>query len=288
MHLVFIDDSEQRDPARQGLGNLIAVGAVMVPDDQLAVYAERLSEIRTDFEIPDGVEIKWKPRRKSDLAGVGLEIRMSLYRRMLEAAADCSVSTSVVVVDHGRAYKERSKSDVDKEILAWLYTRIEMHLGEHDDIGIVIADEPGGGSKAERRWLADTLELTEYGTQHVEAEHVVLPIVTAPSDHVPHLQLADLVTAATTAAVAGRPHALTLLDPLKSIARARPSGECGGAGLVLWPPPLYDLYWWLLEEPHLRRRNGVIALGPNAESEASGQDRPFLSQDGLNMSRQAS
>lgn len=135
--------------------------------------------------------------------------------------------------------------------------------------------------KPARQWLSNTLQLTEYGTRHVEAEHVVMPIVIAPSDRVSHSQLADPVTSATTAAVAGRPFALELLEPLREIARTRPSGECSGVGLVLWPPPLYDLYWWLLDEPYLRRGNVGVPLGPHAGLATATPDRPFLLHDGL-------
>lgn len=219
MRLVFIDDSEQRKPARQGLGNLIAVGAVMVPDDQLAAYARRLAEIRVDLGVPDAEEIKWNPPK-------------------------------------GKT---------------------------QDDIGALIADQPGGGAKEGRQWLTATLQFTENGTKHVDPEGVVMPIVTAPSDHVPHLQLADLITAATTAAIAGRASALELLESLKQVAHARPgSGERGGVGIVLWPPALYDLYWWLLGESHHRHHSGDTPLGPHARSPKTDPRRPFLLHDGMN------
>ena len=74
-----------------------------------------------------------------------------------------------------------------------------MHLGDHHALGVMISDKPGGGAKEEKRWLAQTMELTCDSTEYVEPGHVVLPIVTADSRHVPHLQLADLIAAATTA-----------------------------------------------------------------------------------------
>src|SRR5690606_28810204 len=124
-----------------------------------------------------------------------------------------------------------TKVEVGQQILAWLYERIEMHRDDVSDIGGVIADEPGGGSKAERRWLKRVLRLTADGTRWVAAENVVMPIVTAPSDHVPHLQQADLVTAATTAAVASRARGLDFLAQLKALVHRRSTGECGGAGI---------------------------------------------------------
>ena len=68
MRLVFIDDSNQKNPLRQGMGDLIALGAVSVPEHSVPAFADDLQDIRKDLGIPDGEEIKWKPPRKSYLA----------------------------------------------------------------------------------------------------------------------------------------------------------------------------------------------------------------------------
>jgi hypothetical protein len=128
---------------------------------------------------------------------------LTLRTRMLEAAIARQVRTVVVIRDFGVS---RIRAEVGQELLRYLYERISMHLDASDELGIVIADKPGGDPREDGRWLAETLPLTDGGTEYVAAERIVLPIVTAPSHHVPHLQLADLVVAATTAAVAGRPH----------------------------------------------------------------------------------
>lgn len=130
-----------------------------------------------------------------------------------------------------------------------------MYLSDHDDVGMVIADKPGGGSVQETRWLAGTLKLTNDGTEYVTPDRVVLPIVTATSRHVPHLQLADLVTAATTAAVAGRPSGLRLRELLLALAHKHALGYAGGAGIVLWPRQP-NLFYWAFGEAsgHFPRR----------------------------------
>jgi hypothetical protein len=47
-----------------------------------------------------------------------------------------------------------------------------MHLADHDDIGIVIADKPGGGHREDTKFLADTLALTSYGTKYVKPNRI--------------------------------------------------------------------------------------------------------------------
>jgi hypothetical protein len=266
------------------LGPLIAIGAVIVEESQLAPLSAELQAIRMRLGIPAEEELKWKPPKGSFLASAGGALVTDLRESMLDAAHRCGVRTAVVVLDHGAAYRGKSPSEVGTTILAWLYERIEMCLGDHEDLGVVIADQPGGGAKAERRWLTDTLDLTSSGTRHVRAERVVLPIVTAPSDHVPHLQLADLVTASTTAAIAGRKSGLDLVTRLKAIAHTRLTGEAAGAGIVLWPYELYDLHWWVFGEEYYRRGSVGVPLGPHdpaSKSPFAKPGRPFLKDDGL-------
>lgn len=218
MRLVFIDDSQQKDPLRQGLGPLVALGGIVVPDHQVAPYAALLSAIRSELGIPDFEEIKWKPPRGSYLASAGKAVVTELRTRMLQAAFDHDIRSIVVIIDHGSAYKARTAVEVGKELLKWLFERVTILLDKANDIGVMIADKPGGGPADEGRWLAETLKLTNDGTEYVNPGKVVLPILTAPSHHVPHLQLADLVTAASAAAVAGRPAGLELKELLRQLA----------------------------------------------------------------------
>ncbi|CAM5640686.1 hypothetical protein STAFG_0362 [Streptomyces afghaniensis 772] len=190
--------------------------------------------------MPGGEEFKWKPSKGSWLDNAGGEVVKGARRRMLEIAGQCGVRTAVVIWDRGCA-------DWDKEyaanaILGYLYERIERELQTTNERGVVIADEPGGGRKDQTKWLTEALDLTTVGTTYVKPDRVVMPIVTAPSDHVPHLQLADLVTAATTAAVAGLRNGLELIELLKPLARRNACGRIGGSGLALVPrDPLIGL-----------------------------------------------
>ncbi|GAA2753234.1 DUF3800 domain-containing protein [Kitasatospora cinereorecta] len=279
MKLIFIDDSGQQKPLRKHLGELISVGAVMFPEDQVAEYSRAINQLRTEIGMPDGEEFKWKPSKGSWLAGVGGDVMKGARRRMLEIAAQCGVRTAVVIWDRGRAGWD--KKDVAAEILIYLYERIERQLFATDERGVVIADVPGGGSKDHAKWLAEALDLTTVGTTYVKPDRVVMPIVTAPSDHIPHLQLADLVTAATTAAVAGLPKGLELVDLLKPIARRNGYGSIGGSGLALVPrDPLVDLYYWVLGETVYYKQGSSCPIGPN-DSPFSQPGRPFQAHDGL-------
>ncbi|MEH0550801.1 hypothetical protein [Streptomyces sp. B21-101] len=104
MRLIFIDDSRQRNCPRKGLGDLVALGAVSVPDKTISPFAESLQEIRNDLGIPDDEELKWKPAKGSFLATAGGELVTQLRQRMLQAAIDHEIRSMVVIIDHSAAY----------------------------------------------------------------------------------------------------------------------------------------------------------------------------------------
>ncbi|MFJ1759128.1 DUF3800 domain-containing protein [Amycolatopsis sp. NPDC088138] len=243
---MFIDDSQQQDPPRKGLGHLLAVGAVSFPAEQLAGYASDLQTIREELGIPAEEELKWAPSKGTFLHGKWDTLR-SLRAEMLEAAARRDVKSMVVILDHSARYSDYTQAEAGAEILKWLYERVSMHLGDVDDFGLVIADKPGGGTAEENKWLAASLALTNRGTEYVQPDKIILPIVTAHSHHVPHIQLADLVVAATTAAYAGRPRALDLVPLLRPLMHRHRLNYINGAGIVQFPEHM-NLYYWAFGE----------------------------------------
>jgi hypothetical protein len=242
MRLAFLDDSEQTNPPREHLGHLLAFAAAIFPEESLAPFADDLSGICADLGIPPTDEIKWNPPKGSFLKTADGPLVKTLRRQMLEAALDHQVRTVTVIIDHGAAYKSLTKAQVGRTILGWVYEKVSMHLADHSDVGIMIADKPGGGAKEEKRWLDETLELTNDGTEYVNPGRIVLPIVTADSRHLRHLQLADFIAAATTGAIAGNPSALELGAYLAKLMHRHSLGDVNGAGLALWPPKFNLLY----------------------------------------------
>ncbi len=112
MRLAFLDDSQQAEPPRQGLGRLLALGAVIVPQEHVAGYAADLVSIRARYGIPSGEEIKWKAPKGSFLASAGADLITSLRSSMLEAAIERRIRTVVVMVDHAAAYTSYTEAEV--------------------------------------------------------------------------------------------------------------------------------------------------------------------------------
>jgi hypothetical protein len=240
VRIAFLDDSAQPEPVRDGLGRLVALGAVVVGEAALDPWAEDFADLCERLEVPEGTEVKWSPPKGNWLRGQGAPIRPRLFRRMLRLAIDHGVRSIVVIADQDQT--DWPDEFAQTRMLQYLYERVSMYLEGEGERGIMLADEPGGAAKKQKQWLARTLELTSYGTEYVDPLRNVLPILLSHSDHVPHLQLADLVVAATTAAVAGNPYALELVPLLQQLAHTNARGYAGGTGVKLIPDELRNLH----------------------------------------------
>ena len=291
MRIAFLDDSAQPKPIRDGLGRLVALGAVVVDEAALDPWAEDFRGLCRRLKLPPGIEVKWSPPKGSWLRGDGASIRQELRRRMLQLAIDHEIRSIVVLADTDQV--NWSEETTQKRMLQYLYERVSMHLEDLDEDldedfsqdgvmersimerSIMIADEPSGSAKEQRRWLAQTLRLTSYGTEYVDPLRIVLPILLSHSDHVPHLQLADLVVAATTAAVAGNRYALELVPLLQQLAHTNARGYAGGAGVKLIPDELRNLHYWVFEE------NTFWKVGTGESWPLPIRDLPYATDDGL-------
>jgi hypothetical protein len=111
-----------------------------------------------------------------------------------------------MITDHSAAYTQRTQAEVGRETIN--FKRVSMVLGDDQDIGVTIAKTQrriGRCGTVARRHPA----VTDVGTEYVQPGKIVLPIMTAPSHHVLHLQPADFVIA-PTAVIAGHKAGLDL------------------------------------------------------------------------------
>jgi hypothetical protein len=117
VRLIFVDDSGQRSPPRTGLGALIAVGGLVVPEWQLRPLAASIAQIRREIGMPEGEELKWKSPKGSFLASASGETIRRLREDMLAAAIEHKARSIVVILDHSAAYTSLSKPEAGREIL---------------------------------------------------------------------------------------------------------------------------------------------------------------------------
>jgi hypothetical protein len=266
MHFAFMDDSARaaKDVPRRGLGPLHAYGAVIFPQNAVQPYREHLAQLRRDLRIPVGTEFKWSPDG-GPLHKKWNDVHIARVR-MLEDAAALGVRACVVVCAP-ELMPGWTEEQLKSEMLEYLYERVTYAFGEEQ--GVLIADQPGGGRGDETRWLSDALALDTDGTQYVKPENkqILLPIVTTRSDHVDHLQLADLVVAATTALIAGASAGDRYRDLIRAVLVKNSRNHVGGQGLkfipsvVRNPRALMNLAHWVFGD------DGYVIPGTGASLE---------------------
>lgn len=247
MNILFLDESIQTG-ARGEMGQLVGVGVLILEENVLRALHDEVDATCQDFGVPSGCELKWSPSRKNWIhSNLVDEDRQECYRRILDVTSNRGARVLAVVFDTGRTSVKGSTAL--RQALDYAFERATIHLENEGQLGLIVADRPGGGRKEENTFLRDVLKTIESGTEFVPAKQIPINILTTPSSLVRHLQLADLVIGITTAMVAG---ATDFAGPLFSIVKEmfikNTFGYIGGTGLKLFPNELTNLYHWILRE----------------------------------------
>lgn len=247
VYVVFIDDSGQKG-VREGMGDLIGVGGIVIGEDKLQALQEGVLGIKGKYGIPSDCELKWSPPRENwihkNLKGTK---RKNCYKEVLERARECDARVIVVVFDTGRTTLKEGKATL--KALEFFIDRARMYLDDQSALGIIVADQVSGGKKEEMRFLTEILDKIQHGSAFVPPKQISLNILTTPSQLVPQLQVADLVVGITTAMLGGyKKFAGPLFPMVKDMMIKNWLGMIGGAGLKVFPDLLTNLYYWVLEE----------------------------------------
>jgi hypothetical protein len=253
MDILFLDDSVQSG-CRGGMGRLLSIGGIIVPETSLQALTQVVDEIAKQAGIPDDCELKWSPPADNwihdNLKG---QAREDCYRAVLEAVSGLGVRAVVVAWDEARTKLRGNKATA--EIFKYAFERFLIFLQHPARLGLMIADRPGGGRQQETELLASFLTNVESGTEYILSNrHVPINILTTPSHLVRHLQVADLVVGVTTAMVAGLTNFASPLFPVvHNMLLTNGEGLSGGTGLKLFPEELTNLYYWVLNEKEYGR-----------------------------------
>jgi Protein of unknown function (DUF3800) len=259
MEVFFADDSTQNG-ARKGMGRVIGLGGILVEEGALRTLSEAVDAIALEFRIPAGEELKWSPRPGSWIHGnLHGERRTQCYAQVLQAASAHNVRAIVACWDTGRtSFKGR---DAFRENVKYLFERVTMHLEERDSHAIFIADRPGGGKDQEEEFLSDFVTHVQEGTEYVDADRVLLNVLTTSSHLLRHLQVADLVTGITTSMVCGSYDYAAALFPhvQPMLIKHRTTEAVGGTGLKVSPRELINIYRWVLKEKFYHTGGGATS-----------------------------
>ncbi|GAA3737643.1 hypothetical protein GCM10022239_11690 [Leifsonia bigeumensis] len=261
MHVVYADDSAQKGK-REGQGMLVALGAAAFEESHVKPFADDFYAIYDKHGIPHEVELKWSPDSRVDWfrAEGKTELLTPVRRAVLKAAVEHEVRIFASIWDKGAQLTMRGQP-AEHWVIQFLFERVAMFLENADHRGMIVFDKPGGSHQDEDAWIEGTRYLTDLGTEYVKSTAIIAPILTAPSHHHPHLQLADLVVGATTAAFAGNKYGLALMKRLKPMFHTNYWGNSiGGSGVKLYPDHVCNLYHWVLGDEFVMRRSMGIPM----------------------------
>jgi hypothetical protein len=259
MEIFFADDSVQRG-FRTAQGKLVGFGGIFVEESELRGLSDDVEDLARRYKIPPGVELKWSPPRTSWIHTNLLDPdRPACFRQVIEAAAARRVKALVAVVDLGRV--AWTEPQAIRECVKYVWERIEMHLSRPARTGLIVADRPSGGAKEEDALLSDFLEMSSVGTGWVLPRNVGLNLLTTSSHLLRHLQVADLVTGATVAAVGGSKWAAGVFPAVRPILIKNALGYAGGTGLKLVPRECVNLYYHVLGETAYTRASTMGGIG---------------------------
>jgi hypothetical protein len=257
MNFIFADDSEQSNPTREGMKPLIGLGGVHISAEQIGDIEHEINELCSRYGFPDGEEFKWSPSRNTHMHdNIQGKMRVNFYNELFKIALNYNTTAIVVASDNDCRFADDSSTSHDEDVTTIFLERANQLFNSFNRNGAVIVDKPGGGHKQEKELVSKCLETLEKGTDYVKFDRIPLPVMTADSQHIRLLQLADVITSCSIARLAGEnsysPEIFELIKPLLREEFYRK----GGVGFKVHPDMRYkNLYHWLLGDEFFKRGN---------------------------------
>ena len=261
MDLFFVDDAQQNKPTRLGMGPLIAVGGIHVPEESVQELEERIEGLCTEYGFPPYEIFKWSPGRDLWMhKNLVRERRREFLMHILGLAKDIGAMATVVIEDTNFKPATGAQSP-EVDLIQLFLERAHNQLAAKQCHGIIIASQPGGDRKSENKFLASCIETLKSGTDYIKPDRIVLNVLCSPPKFIRLLQVADVITSCSTAFVSGEsefsPPIFNSIKPML----ARELGRIGGVGLKIHPDYKYvNLYHWLLGDSHFVRFGQGVPL----------------------------
>jgi hypothetical protein len=245
MRIAYVDDTKQQG-RRGGMGQLVALGAVIFDEEQIQPFAQAFHAAYDDLGIPHEVELKWSPPSEKNWFKENKKtaLQTPLRQAVLKAATNHGVKIIVVVWDLNGGVATAGGEDPEDAVITFMFERISIQIENSNQRGLIVFDKPGGDHKDEAAWLTNRSEMVDLGTKYVNPNAIVTQVLTAPSHIHPHLQLADLVAGSVTAAVAGNKYGLDLIPLIKPM-MCQGNWGIPQVGLKLYPDNLNNLHHWV-------------------------------------------
>ena len=252
MDFFFADDSRQNNPSRPGMGPLVAVGGLHVPDESVNALEEQLDSLCSTYGFPPNEMFKWSPGAelwmRVNLTG---DRRTQFFIDSLNLAQASQAKAIVIIEDLNNRKADSKTPSREIDLINLLLERVHHEFLKRECFGIVIVSQPSGNRQDEKKFLSDCAETLAHGTDYVMPDKIALAILTSSPRFVRLLQLADVIASCTIACVAGESqYAPPVFEFIKPIF-AKDRDRIGGIGLKLHPDLKYaNLYHWLVGDTH--------------------------------------
>lgn len=226
MYTVFVDDAQQKKPTRPGMDPLVATGGVAVPDNAIVILEEQIEDTCKSYGFSTDDEIKWSPKKKHhrhrDFAS-----RTEFYITILSFAKQSDVKALAVISDTQNKPVVKDLSDHQFATFTALLERINSL----NSSSIVISDQPGGGTRENKKFLDKCKELITKDTPFQSMKQIPINVVTTSSRYIRLLQIADVVTSCTLAYISGEnKYSPPVFEHIMPIVR-RHNASYSGAGI---------------------------------------------------------
>lgn len=245
------------------MGSLVAIGGVHVPEHAVARLEREIDDICRRTGFPAGEEFKWSPAKAQWMRDHLAESRRrSFFRSVLDVCRRYG-ARAIVVIEDTKCKQATDAPTPELDVARMFIERVDGLLEDAGQYGVIIADRPSGGSREDTSFLASCLETLQQGTAYRKPKCVAINVLSTPSHLVRLLQVADIVTACTTAYVAGRLRYTKPLfeEAILPLLHRGTLGRLGGYGVKLHPDYLYlNLYHWLLGDRYGGRNGSFVQL----------------------------
>lgn len=262
MDFFFIDDAGQPKPSRPGMGPLVAVGGVHVPDESIRGLEDSLDALCAANHFPPYEIFKWSPGRELWMhKGLVRANRQQFFTNVIELTKEKGAK-AIVIIEDTNSKTATGVDNSELDLIQLFLERAHHHLGSRGCEGVIIVAQPSGDRKAESKFLADCLDSLKSGTDYVKPDRIALNVLSTSPRFIRLLQVADVITSCTVAYVSGEsqfsPPIFNAIRPMLVSER----GRIGGFGLKIHPDFLYaNLYHWLLGDTQMTK-GGEIYLFP--------------------------
>jgi hypothetical protein len=249
----FVDDAAQPRPSRAGMGPLVATGGIVVPASSVGDLERAIDSVCGAYGFPTGQPFKWSPSRDMWMyASLTGDRRRDFFLAALRLVRKGGGIAVVVICDKTCSPATDAESP-ELDVTQMLLERVHNQVGSPRAPGFVVVATPPGDRTAETHFLKNCLETVRQGTRYATLDRIAL-VLSTPAKLSQLLQVADVVTSCTLAAIAGEAkYAPPLFEEIRGLLRSE-LGRIGGTGLKIHPDGRYaNLYHWLLGDTVLVR-----------------------------------